>query len=78
MKKYPGVVDHVAPGPRGGFKGTSPPGVTWHHNNKPGTLELVDYNDHKTYHKFYYPDGSGGKKKWGGGRKKRKRKAKCK
>ncbi|MBJ3895234.1 HNH endonuclease, partial [Salmonella enterica subsp. enterica serovar Corvallis] len=45
----------------------SPPGLTWHHENKPGVLSLVDRLDHKTYHKIYHPDGSGGRKKWGGG-----------
>ena len=41
--------------------------TTWHHGNKPGRLELVDYLDHKTYHKIYHPDGYGGRKAWGGG-----------
>ncbi|SNQ44783.1 hypothetical protein CL8139_630001 [Cellulophaga lytica] len=69
MKRYPDVFDHVQPGPRGGYASDSPPGVTWHHNNRPGKLELVDRADHKKFHKIYHPDGSGGKKKWGGGRK---------
>ena len=41
--------------------------TTWHHGNKPDRLELVDYLDHKTYHKIYHPDGYGGRKAWGGG-----------
>lgn len=42
--------------------------MTWHHENQPGVLSLVDYNDHKSYHKIYHPDGSGGRHKWGGGK----------
>jgi len=67
QKKYPGLAEHVQPGASGRFKGDAPPGMTWHHENKLGVLSLVDYNDHKTYHKIYHPDGSGGRKKWGGG-----------
>ncbi|NUF78645.1 type IV secretion protein Rhs [Snodgrassella sp. ESL0323] len=70
--KYPGVVAHVQPNSKGKFKSKSPPGLTWHHENKPGVLSLVDYKDHKTYHKIYHPDGSGGRHKWGGGTKCRK------
>ncbi len=65
--KYPRVVEHVQPNSRGNFKPTAPKGMTWHHENKHGILSLVDYTDHKTYHKIYHPDGSGGRKKWGGG-----------
>ncbi|EBG5297226.1 hypothetical protein FI178_20145 [Salmonella enterica subsp. enterica] len=65
--KYPGVVEHVQPNAKDKFKGDAPPGMTWHHENKSGVLSLVDYGDHKTYHKVYHPDGSGGRKKWGGG-----------
>lgn len=65
--KYPGVVEHVQPSSGGKFSTESPPGLTWHHENKPGVLSLVDRLDHKTYHKIYHPDGSGGRKKWGGG-----------
>lgn len=61
--KYPGVVEHVQPNSRGNFSGR----MTWLHENKPGVLSLVDYNDHRTYHKIYHPDGSGGRNKWGGG-----------
>ncbi|CCP04098.1 YD repeat-containing protein [Erwinia amylovora Ea644] len=67
--KYPRVVDHVQPSARGNFKPTPPKDMTWHHENQPGKLSLVDYNDHKSYHKIYHPDGSGGRKKWGGGTK---------
>ncbi|MWP47748.1 Rhs-family protein [Gilliamella sp. Pas-s27] len=65
--KYPGVVKHVQPNSKGKFKSASPPGMTWHHENKEGTLSLVDRKDHNKYHKIYHPDGSGGRKKWGGG-----------
>ena len=65
--KYPGVVEHVQPSKTGRFKSTPLPGMTWHHGDSPGSLKLVDYNDHRTYHKIYHPDGSGGRKKWGGG-----------
>lgn len=66
--KYPGVVEHVQPNSRGNFSKYSPPDMTWHHENQPGVLSLVDYNDHKSYHKIYHPDGSGGRHKWGGGK----------
>ncbi|NDO83943.1 type IV secretion protein Rhs [Citrobacter sp. NCU1] len=65
--KYPGVVEHIQPSSTGKFSKYSPPGMTWHHENRNGALSLVDFNDHKTYHKIYHPDGSGGRKKWGGG-----------
>ena len=66
-KKYPGIIEHVKPNKKGKYSRQSPPGTTWHHGNKPGRLELVDYLDHKTYHKIYHPDGYGGRKAWGGG-----------
>ncbi|VEI65395.1 RHS repeat-associated core domain-containing protein [Serratia rubidaea] len=65
--KYPGLVEHVQPNAKGKFSKYSPPDMTWHHENRPGGLSLVDYNDHRSYHKIYHPDGSGGRKKWGGG-----------
>jgi RHS repeat-associated protein len=65
--KYPGIVEHVKPGSRGGYSPDPPPGTTWHHSNVPGKLELVDWADHQKYHKIYHPDGEGGRKKWGGG-----------
>ncbi|WP_256658838.1 HNH endonuclease [Pseudomonas sp. LP_7_YM] len=48
----------------GSFSGSSPPKLTWHHGDKPGSLQLVDRVDHKTYHKVYHPDGTGGRNKW--------------
>ena len=65
--KYPGIIDHVSPGVRGGFSSEAPPGTTWHHADTPGNLDLVDRVDHKKYHKIYHPDDEGGRKKWGGG-----------
>ncbi|EFE96277.1 RHS repeat-associated core domain-containing protein [Serratia odorifera] len=65
--KYPGVVEHVQPMRNGKFRGTSPKGMTWHHGDSPGSLQLADFNDHKSYHKIYHPDGTGGRNKWGGG-----------
>nr|WP_144415502.1 HNH endonuclease [Pseudomonas putida] len=51
----------------GGFSGDSPPKLTWHHGDSPGSLQVIDRLDHKTYHKIYHPDGTGGRNKWGGG-----------
>ncbi|TNL05274.1 type IV secretion protein Rhs [Kosakonia cowanii] len=65
--KYPGVVEHVQPMRNGQFRGSSPKGMTWHHGDSPGSLQLADFNDHKSYHKIYHPDGTGGRNKWGGG-----------
>ena len=45
----------------------SPPGMTWHHNDAPGVLNLVSFDDHRDNHGIYHPDGSGGRDKWGGG-----------
>jgi len=43
-----GVVEHVQPGPRGGFKATSPPEMSWHHNAQdPRMLELVPRAQHR-------------------------------
>ncbi len=67
QKSYPGVLEHVSPTRSGRFRGSSPPGMTWHHGDSPGSLKLVDANDHATFHKVYHPDGTGGRNKWGGG-----------
>ena len=75
--KYPNAVKEVQPLPSGRFIGDSPAGLTWHHGNEPGSLQLVDREDHKRYHKIYHPDSTGGRNKWGGGtgcRKSNKRK----
>lgn len=67
QKRYPGLYEHVQPLQGGTFRGDSPPKLTWHHNDSPGLLELVDRAEHRKFHKIYHPDGSGGRKKWGGG-----------
>ena len=45
----------------------SPPGLTWHHNEMPGELNLVNRVDHATNHSIYHPIGKGGRDIWGGG-----------
>ncbi|WP_323745983.1 RHS repeat-associated core domain-containing protein [Diaphorobacter caeni] len=62
-KKYPGIGKHVEPKPDGSHSSKAAKGTTWHHGDKPGSLQLVDGADHKKYH----PDGTGGRNKWGGG-----------
>ncbi|WP_175999287.1 RHS repeat-associated core domain-containing protein [Burkholderia stabilis] len=52
--------------------GSSPPGMTWHHNDDVGLLNLVDRSDHGDNHGIYHPDGTGGRDKWGGGKLGRK------
>ncbi|HDR9839443.1 TPA: HNH endonuclease, partial [Burkholderia multivorans] len=52
--------------------GSSPPGMTWHHNDEVGRLNLVDRSDHGDNHGIYHPDGTGGRDKWGGGQLGRK------
>lgn len=47
--------------------GSSPPGMTWHHNDEVGKLNLVDRGDHSDNHGMYHPTGAGGRDKWGGG-----------
>jgi RHS repeat-associated protein len=65
--KYPGVLEHVTPTSLGRFRGSSPPNMTWHHGDSPGSLKLVDANGHATFHKIYHSDGTCGRNKWGGG-----------
>lgn len=65
--KYPGVERHVQPTASGRYRGTSPPNMTWHHGDSPGSINLVDRNDHARFHTIYHPDGTGGRNKWGGG-----------
>jgi RHS repeat-associated protein len=70
--QYPGTMQHVTPGPRGGFADTSPPGLTWHHHpDQPGVLELVPRNQHQApgvVQQSLHPGGTGGRQNWGGGR----------
>jgi RHS repeat-associated protein len=78
---YPGIVDGVAPGPRGGFPRRGPiPGVdgeppplTWHHHpDRPGVMQLIPYEHHRApgpVQGSLHPDGRGGMENWGGGRR---------
>ncbi|RKT55561.1 RHS repeat-associated core domain-containing protein [Saccharothrix australiensis] len=78
---YPGIVDGVAPGPRGGFPRRGPiPGVdggdpplTWHHHpTRPGVLQLIPYEHHTAagpVQGSLHPNGRGGMENWGGGRR---------
>lgn len=61
--KYLGAVEHVQPMKNGNFRGSSPKGLTWHHGDSTGSLQLADFNDHKSYHKIYHPDGTGRRNK---------------
>ncbi|WP_219097546.1 RHS repeat-associated core domain-containing protein [Pseudomonas sp. UMAB-40] len=56
--------------------GSSPTGYTWHHNEKPGVLQLVHRADHGGEHSVYHPTGKGGRDIWGGGREGREGKIK--
>ncbi len=61
------VVDHVAPGARGGFIGESPPKLSWHHNEQnPRILELVPRAQHQApgpVQESLHPKQGGGFKK---------------
>lgn len=70
---YPGIVDGVAPGPRGGFPREAPTDhLTWHHEaTSPGTMQLVPRDQHMApgpVQQSLHPDGRGGMAIWGGGR----------
>lgn len=66
---YPGVVDHVKPGPRGAFSSKSPPNLTWHHvPNSPGVMQLVPRAQHMVpgpIQNSLHPGGRGGYANWG-------------
>ena len=71
--QYPGIVDGVSPGPRGGFPRESPTdALTWHHEpTTPGTMQLVPYEQHVApgpIQGSLHPGGKGGMAIWGGGR----------
>lgn len=71
--QYPGIVDGVSPGPRGGFPRESPSdALTWHHEaTTPGTMQLVPYEQHVApgpIQGSLHPGGKGGMAIWGGGR----------
>ena len=63
----PDVVNHVSPGPRGGFSDRSPPELTWHHNaQNPSQLDLVPRAQHRApgpVQESLHPGGEGGFKK---------------
>ncbi|XVJ98481.1 HNH endonuclease (plasmid) [Burkholderia vietnamiensis] len=69
---YSGVSDHVAAGPRGGYKSSAPPGFSWHHHPcRKGVLQLVPMSQHQApgpVQAVLHPGGQGGKQNWGGGR----------
>ncbi len=66
-KLPPEVVAHVQPGPRGGFKGSSPPNHTWHHNAQdPTKIELTVRPQHQApgpVQNSLHPNQEGGFKK---------------
>ncbi|WP_211283555.1 HNH endonuclease, partial [Xenorhabdus budapestensis] len=61
------VINHVQPGARGGFKGNSPPGHSWHHNAQdPTKIELIPRPQHQApgeVQKSLHPKQEGGFKK---------------
>jgi RHS repeat-associated protein len=69
---FPGVSDHVASGPRGGYKSSAPQGFSWHHHPcRKGVLQLVPTSQHQAggpVQAVLHPGGQGGKQIWGGGR----------
>ncbi|EMQ2088728.1 RHS domain-containing protein [Salmonella enterica subsp. enterica] len=66
----PEVVAHVQPGPLGGFKDTSPPNHSWHHQaQNPVKIELIPRSQHKApgpVQGSLHPNQQGGYKKLGG------------
>jgi RHS repeat-associated protein len=63
----PEVVQHIQPGPRGGFKPTSPPNHSWHHNAQaPKDIELIPRAQHQAagpVQNSLHPNQEGGFKK---------------
>ncbi len=61
------IVDHVQPGARGAFAGTSPPNHSWHHNAQdPTKIELIPRAQHKApgmVQHSLHPNQQGGFKK---------------
>ena len=58
----------VAPGARGAFPRTPPPGWTWHHELEPGVMRLVPRAQHTLGSPWWYvlhPGGQGGYSIWG-------------
>ncbi len=77
-QRYPGITEHVSPGPRGGFNRSSPTdqGLVWHHHpDEAGVLELIPTAQHTApgpVQGSLHPQGSGGMNTWGGGRQRRR------
>ncbi len=69
LKKNPELLDWMDDTAK---HSSSPPGLTWHHDEQAGILKLVDRPDHATNHGIYHPTGRGGRDIWGGGRLGRK------
>ena len=75
--RYPGITEHVTPGPRGGYSRTPPTeqGLTWHHHpENAGVLELVPQAHHAApgpVQTLLHPEQRGGMVNWGGGRRRR-------
>ncbi|WP_415639804.1 RHS repeat domain-containing protein, partial [Pseudomonas floridensis] len=63
----PEVVEHIQPGPRGGFSDRSPPSHSWHHNaQSPTDIELIPRSQHKApgpVQNSLHPNQQGGFKK---------------
>ncbi|RMM83252.1 YD repeat protein [Pseudomonas coronafaciens pv. striafaciens] len=63
----PEVVEHIQPGPRGGFSDRSPPNHSWHHNaQSPKDIELMPRAQHKApgpVQNSLHPNQQGGFKK---------------
>ena len=69
---YPGVSEHVAPGPRGGLLAEPPQDLTWHHHpDREGVMQLV-LREHRrapgAVQELLHPNQRGGMENWGGGR----------
>lgn len=69
---FPGISDHVSPGPRGGYSSDAPKGYSWHHHPcRKGVLQLVPMSQHRApgpVQAVLHPGGKGGMENWGGGR----------
>jgi RHS repeat-associated protein len=70
---YPGIVNKVRPGPRGGFhRGAPHKLLTWHHEaNREGVLQLIPREHHRApgpVQASLHPGQRGGMETWGGGR----------
>ena len=68
---YPGIRDHVAPGPRDGFADKPPKDLSWHHHpDRPGVMQLIPRAHHQApgpVQHSLHPGQRGGMENWGGG-----------